>query len=90
MKKSYSLLGCFAMFLLALVLCYKPVKAAEPTVINLSDLDENQVLELTEDSVLNLDTDKSLLSIYAGDNELTFSGNGTVECNSLGTGDSGN
>ena len=89
MKKSHSLLICFALFLLSLILCCKPVKAAEPTVINLSDLEEGCTLYLYEDSVLNLDTDKSLLSIYVGDNELTISGNGTVECNSVGIGDSG-
>lgn len=95
MKKSYSLLICFALFLLALVLCCKPVKAAEPTVINLSDLESNReegyYLELDEDSVLNLDTDKKIHLIYLlpghGDHELTITGTGTLTCDMIGTGD---
>lgn len=89
MKKSYSLLICFALFLLALVLCCKPVKAAEPTVINLSDLEERCYFTPEEDCVLNLDTDKALFLIYVGNNELTFTGNGKVTCNMVGTSESG-
>ncbi len=89
MKKSYSLLSCFALFLLSLVLFCKPVKAAEPTVINLSDLEERCYFTPEEDCVLNLDTDKELFLIYVGNNELTFTGNGTVKCNMVGTGASG-
>ena len=90
MKKSYSLLSCFALFLLALVLCCKPVKAAEPTVINLSDLDEDCYLELKEDSILNLDTDKTIHLVYLladyGDHELTITGNGKLTCEMIGMG----
>lgn len=89
MKKSYSLLSCFVLFLLALVLCCKPVKAAEPTVINLSDLEERCYFTPEEDCVLNLDTDKALFLIYVGNNELTFTGNGKVTCNMVGTSESG-
>ena len=94
MKKSYSLLSCFALVLLALVLCCKPVKAAEPTVINLSDLEsdltEGYYLELKEDSILNIDTDKKIHLIYLlgdyGDHELTITGNGTLTCDMIGMG----
>ena len=77
MKKSYSLLSCFALFLLSLVLFCKPVKAAEPTVINLSDLEEGCTLELNEDSVLNLDTTKKLSKIYSN-HDLCIEGSGTL------------
>lgn len=89
MKKSYSLLGCFALFLLSWVLVYKPVNAAEPKVINLSDLEEDEVFRLTEDSVLNLDTDKSINSINTDGYELTISGTGTVRCKGVSTEGSG-
>lgn len=83
MKKSYSLLSCFALFLLSLVLFCKPVKAAEPTVINLSDLEEDRELQLVGDTILNLDTDKTIAHINAYDHELTISGSGTVRCNRI-------
>ena len=78
MKKSYSLLSCFALFLLALVLFCKPVKAAEPAVINLSDLEEGQTLELQEDTILNLDTEKRLSQIHSTGYGLTIEGSGTL------------
>ena len=89
MKKSHSLLICFALFLLSLVLCCKPIKAAEPTVINLSELKEGESLEIKEDSVLNLDTDKSLDQIGINGHELTIAGNGTVELRGVKLFDSG-
>ena len=78
MKKSYSLFSCVAMFLLALVLCCKPVKAAEPKVINLSDLEEGQTLELQEDTILNLDTEKRLSQIHSTGYDLSIEGSGTL------------
>lgn len=89
MKKSHSLFICFALFLLSLVLCCKPIKAAEPTVINLSELNEGEKLEIKEDSVLNLDTDKSLFYIGINGHELTISGNGTLELRGVKLFDSG-
>ncbi|MBO4911406.1 MAG: Ig-like domain-containing protein [Butyrivibrio sp.] len=82
MKKSYSLLGCLALSLvLALVFSCKPVRAAEPTTINLSDLEEGQKLEITEDSILNLDTDKTLSELTVNDCELTINGTATLTIN---------
>lgn len=89
MKKSYSLFSYFVLALVLFIFCYKPVKAAEPTVINLSDLTDDQTLEIQEDSILNLDTDKRLKQINMNGYELTISGSGTVEIDSVKFLDSG-
>lgn len=52
--------------------------AAEPTVINTSNLTDDQVLELQEDTILNIDTDKRLTKITLTDCDLTIEGDGTL------------
>ncbi len=50
MKKSISKIIILALsFMFSLILFKLPAEAAEPTVINLSDLEEGQALELQED-----------------------------------------
>lgn len=67
------------MFVLMALLFSLPVFAAEPNVIKLSDLEEGQVLELSgEDTVLDLDTDKTLRQIVLDDCDLTITGSGTL------------
>ncbi|MBR4831934.1 MAG: hypothetical protein IKZ97_04855, partial [Butyrivibrio sp.] len=75
--KKISIAMC--MFVLMALLFSLPVFAAEPNVIKLSDLEEGQVLELSgEDTVLDLDTDKTLRQIVLDDCDLTITGSGTL------------
>ncbi|MBR4671069.1 MAG: Ig domain-containing protein [Butyrivibrio sp.] len=51
-------------FMFSLILFKLPAEAAEPTVINLSDLEEGQALELQEDTILNLNETSITLKRY--------------------------
>ncbi|RKM60269.1 Ig domain-containing protein [Butyrivibrio sp. XB500-5] len=79
MKKSISKISILALsFMFSLILFKLPAEAAEPTVINLSDLEEGQALELQEDTILNLDTDKTLSEIKLTDCDLIIEGDGSL------------
>ena len=65
MKKSISMIIILALsFMFSLILFKLPAEAAEPTVINLSDLEEGQALELQEDTILNLNETSITLKRY--------------------------
>lgn len=64
--------------MLSLIAFSQPAFAAEPNTINLSDLEEGQVLEIYEDSVLNIDTDKRLSQIKVHYCDLTIKGSETL------------
>lgn len=77
MKKS--IISIIALSLmLSLIAFNQPAFAAEPNTINLSDLEDDQILELQEDTILNIDTDKRLTKITLTDCDLTIEGNGTL------------
>ncbi|RKM60270.1 Ig domain-containing protein [Butyrivibrio sp. XB500-5] len=63
---------------MALIILKVPAEAAEPTRINLSELEDDQVLELQENTILNLDTDKRLTKISLTGHDLTIEGSGSL------------
>ena len=73
----------FCLFALSFLLFKLPASAAEPNMIKLSDLEDGQILELSdEDTVLELDTDKTLTQIKLDNCDLTITGTGTLTIDS--------
>ena len=76
MKKSFYSI-CF--FISSLLIFKQPVTAAEPNTIKLSELEDGQNLEINDlDTVLEIDTDKTLSEISVSNCKLTIKGTGTL------------
>lgn len=76
--KKISIAMC--MFVLLTLFFTMPVIADEPNVIKLSELEDGQELEINDkDTILEIDTDKTLSGILVNNCDLTITGNGTLK-----------